>query len=80
VLQPIIVQARPEGGYQLIAGERRWRASKLAGIATIPSLVTQPLGGGPSVELALIENVAREELGVIEPSGIASDASFGRFE
>jgi len=61
-----ILQVRPEGGYELIAGERRWRASKLAGIATIPSLVTQPLGAGQSVELALIENIAREDLGVIE--------------
>ncbi len=66
VLQPIIVQVRPEGGFELIAGERRWRASKLAGIATIPALVTQPLGAGQSVELALIENIAREDLGVIE--------------
>ncbi len=66
VLQPIIVQLRPEGGFELIAGERRWRASKLAGIATIRSLVTEPLGAGQSVELALIENVAREDLGVIE--------------
>jgi len=66
VLQPIIVQPRPEGGFELIAGERRWRASKLAGIAKIPALVTQPLGPGESVELALIENVAREDLGVIE--------------
>lgn len=66
VLQPIIVQVRPEGGYELIAGERRWRASKLAGIATIGSLITEPLGAGQFVELALIENVAREDLGVIE--------------
>ena len=66
VLQPIIIQVRPKGGYELIAGERRWRASKLADIATIPSLVTQPLAAGEAVELALIENVVREDLGVIE--------------
>jgi len=66
VLEPIIVQVRPEGGFELIAGERRWRASKLAGIATIPALVTPTLDAGQSVELALIENVAREDLGVIE--------------
>ncbi len=80
VLQPIIVQPRPGGGYELIAGERRWRASQIAGIATIPALVVEAVDGARSIELALIENVAREDLGVIEPSGIASDASFGRFE
>jgi ParB family transcriptional regulator, chromosome partitioning protein len=80
VLQPIIVQPRTAGGYELVAGERRWRASRIAGIATIPALVAQPLHTGESIELALIENVARQDLGVIEPGGIALDASFGRPE
>jgi ParB family chromosome partitioning protein len=66
VLQPIIVQPRPAGGYELIAGERRWRASRIARNATIPALVTQPLDGARSIELALIENVARQDLDVIE--------------
>ena len=66
VLQPIIVQPRSGGGYELIAGERRWRASKIAGVATIPALVAPPVDGAQSIELALIENVAREDLGVIE--------------
>lgn len=66
VLQPIIVHPRTAGGYELIAGERRWRASRIAGIATIPTLIAQPVDTGQSVELALIENVAREDLGVIE--------------
>jgi ParB family transcriptional regulator, chromosome partitioning protein len=66
VLQPIIVQPRPAGGYELIAGERRWRGSKIAGVATIPALVGLPVGGAQSIELALIENIAREDLGVIE--------------
>ena len=66
VLQPVIVQPRTAGGYELVAGERRWRASRIAGIATIPALVAQPLGTGQSIELALIENVARQDLGVIE--------------
>jgi ParB family chromosome partitioning protein len=66
VLQPIIVQPRPGGVYELIAGERRWRASEIAGITRIPALVMQPVDGAQSVELALIENVAREDLGVIE--------------
>jgi ParB family chromosome partitioning protein len=66
VLQPIIVQPRSGGGYELIAGERRWRASKIAGVATIPALVAPPVDGVQSIELALIENIAREDLGVIE--------------
>jgi ParB family chromosome partitioning protein len=66
LLQPIIVQPRPAGGYELIAGERRWRASKIAGVATIPALVATPVDGAHSIELALIENIAREDLGIIE--------------
>jgi ParB family chromosome partitioning protein len=80
VLQPIIIQPRSAGGYELIAGERRWRASQVAGMTTIPALVAQPVDGAQSIELALIENVAREDLGVIEPRGIALDASFGRVD
>jgi ParB family transcriptional regulator, chromosome partitioning protein len=64
VLQPIIVQPRSGGGYELIAGERR--ASKIAGVATIPALVAPPVDGAKSIELALIENVARDDLGVVE--------------
>src|SRR5207244_2858472 len=56
VLQPVIVQPRTVGGYELIVGERRWRASQIAGIATIPALVAQPVDPGQSIELALIEN------------------------
>jgi ParB family chromosome partitioning protein len=66
VLQPIIVHPRPGGGYELIAGERRWRASEIAGVATIPALVAEPVDAAQSIELALIENIAREDLGVIE--------------
>jgi ParB family chromosome partitioning protein len=66
VLQPIIVQPRSAGGYELIAGERRWRAAKIAGVETIPALVAPRVDGAQSIELALIENVAREDLGVIE--------------
>jgi ParB family chromosome partitioning protein len=66
VLQPIIVQPRPDGGYELIAGERCWRASQIVGSTTIPACVSQPVGGSQSIELALIENVARQDLGVIE--------------
>jgi ParB family transcriptional regulator, chromosome partitioning protein len=66
VLQPIIVQPGPTGGYLLIAGERRWRASRIAGRETIPALVDGAVDGAVSLELALIENVAREDLTVIE--------------
>jgi ParB family chromosome partitioning protein len=66
VLQPIIVGPRSTGGYQLIAGERRWRASQIAGRPSIPALVDGTVDSAVSLELALIENVAREDLTVIE--------------
>lgn len=65
VLQPIIV--RPvDGGYELVAGERRWRAAGLAGQSTIPALVDSALDQAGSLELALIENIVREDLSPIE--------------
>jgi len=65
VLQPVIV--RPvEDGYELVAGERRWRAAGLAGEATIPALVDNALDQAGSLELALIENIVREDLSPIE--------------
>jgi ParB family chromosome partitioning protein len=66
VLQPIIVRPSKTGGYELVAGERRWRAAQLAGKATIPALTDDTLDAGGSLELALIENVVREDLTVIE--------------
>jgi ParB family chromosome partitioning protein len=64
VLQPVLV--RPRGGrYELIAGERRWRAAKSAGLERIPALI-RPTDDAQSVELALIENMAREDLNPIE--------------
>jgi len=65
VLQPIIVRPA-EHGYELVAGERRWRAAELAGEATIPALVDDALDEAGSLELALIENVVREDLTAIE--------------
>ena len=76
VLQPVIVRPRRPGGYELVAGERRWRAAQLAGQSTIPALIDEIVDGAGSLEAALIENLVREDLTVIEPSGIASDASF----
>lgn len=66
VLQPILVRQLPAGkGYELIAGERRFRASKLAGFDTVPALV-RPLSDAASTEIALIENLQREDLNAIE--------------
>ena len=65
VLQPIVVRRRSEGGFELIAGERRWRAARTAGIATLPALV-KDVGDRDSLLLGLVENVAREELSAVE--------------
>jgi ParB family chromosome partitioning protein len=66
VLQPVIVRALADGQYELIAGERRLRAARMAGLETIPALVRDDEGGGASLELALIENLQREDLNAIE--------------
>jgi ParB family chromosome partitioning protein len=65
VLQPVLVRAKPGGTYELVAGERRWRAAKIAGLEKIPALV-RAHGDAEALELALIENMAREDLNPIE--------------
>src|SRR5271154_241788 len=65
VLQPVLVRAKPGGTYELVAGERRWRAAQIAGLEKIPALV-RPRGDAEALELALIENMAREDLSPIE--------------
>jgi ParB family chromosome partitioning protein len=65
VLQPILVQPLPDGRYQLIAGERRWRAARLAGLATVPALVRQ-VNEEERLELAIVENVQREDINAVE--------------
>ncbi len=65
VLQPVTVTERPDGGYELIAGERRFRASQIAGMATIPSIV-RSASQQERLELALIENIQRQNLNAIE--------------
>jgi ParB family chromosome partitioning protein len=65
VLQPVLVRPRPDGTYELIAGERRWRAAQIAEMATIPALV-RPHDDAAALELALIENMAREDLNPVE--------------
>jgi ParB family transcriptional regulator, chromosome partitioning protein len=65
VLQPVLLRPVPGGTYELIAGERRWRAAKLAGFDTVPALV-RAHDDVESLELALIENMAREDLNPVE--------------
>jgi len=65
VLQPVLVRPRPGGSYELVAGERRWRAARVAGLETLPALVQQR-DDAQSLEDALIENMAREDLNPIE--------------
>lgn len=64
VLQPVVVRRHGEG-YQLVVGERRWRAAKLAGLPTIPALVRE-VTDAESLELALIENLRRDDLNPME--------------
>jgi ParB family chromosome partitioning protein len=65
LLQPIVVRPRQQGGYELIAGERRLRAAREAGVATLPALVRRA-DDRQSLLLALVENVAREQLSPLE--------------
>ena len=65
VLQPIVVRRRSEGGFELIAGERRWRAARAAGAATLPAVV-RDAGDREALLLGLVENVARENLSPVE--------------
>jgi ParB family transcriptional regulator, chromosome partitioning protein len=65
VLQPVLVRPRHGGGWELIAGERRWRAAAIAGLTEIPAIV-RPDDDAASLELALIENMAREDLSPVE--------------
>ena len=64
-MQPILVRPREAGGWELIAGERRWRAAREAGVATVPAVVRQA-DDRDSLLLALVENVAREQLSPVE--------------
>jgi len=65
VLQPVLVRPKPGGNYELVAGERRWRAARIAGLRTIPALVRERADAA-TLEVALIENMAREDLSPIE--------------
>jgi ParB family chromosome partitioning protein len=65
LLQPVVLRPRPEGGWELIAGERRWRAAKDAGLATVPALIREA-DDRDTLLLSLVENVAREQLSPVE--------------
>lgn len=65
VLQPLLVRPLPAGGYQLVAGERRWRASRMAGLSRVP-VVIKELSDTETMEIAIIENLQREDLNPIE--------------
>ena len=65
VLQPVLVRPDAEGNYELVAGERRWRAAKRAGLQTIPALVRE-VSDDLSLEQALVENLHREDLNPLE--------------
>lgn len=65
VLQPVIVQPLPDGRYQLVAGERRWRAARAAGLSTVPAVVRQ-VSEEERLEMALVENVQREDISPLD--------------
>ena len=65
LLQPVVVRPRSEGGWELIAGERRWRAAKDAGLPNVPALI-RTADDRDSLLLSLVENVAREQLSAVE--------------
>lgn len=65
VLQPLVVRRRSSGQYEIVAGERRWRASKLAGLKTVPCVISE-ITNDEVLTVALVENIQREDLNVIE--------------
>jgi ParB family chromosome partitioning protein len=65
VMQPVVLRPRPQGGYELVAGERRWRAAQMAGLGRIPAVVRDVTDEQASA-MALIENIQREDLNPLE--------------
>lgn len=65
VLQPLVVRPMPDGSYQLVAGERRWRAARMAGVNQVP-VVIRDLTDKQAMEITLIENLQREDLNPLE--------------
>ena len=67
LIQPIVVRALDQGNYEIIAGERRWRAAQLAGVDQIPAIVRE-ISDQATIAMALIENIQREDLNPVEES------------
>ncbi len=65
LMQPIVLRSRASGGYEIIAGERRWRAAKLAGLTTVPAVI-RDVSDQRAVAMALIENIQRQDLNPLE--------------
>lgn len=65
VLQPLVVRPLPNGQYQIVAGERRWRAARMAGLSQVPVIIKE-LSDKETMQLALIENLQRENLNPVE--------------
>ena len=65
VLQPLLVRPLPEGGYQLVAGERRWRASRMAGLFEVPVIIRE-MSDSEMMQISMIENLQRENLNPVE--------------
>lgn len=65
IIQPLVVRPLERGGYQIVAGERRWRAARRAGLSDVP-VVIRDLDEGQTLEIAIIENLQREDLNVME--------------
>lgn len=68
ILQPLLVSEDPPDRYLLITGERRWRAARLAGLATVPAVIRERTEGDQQLELALVENLQRRDLTPLEES------------
>ena len=65
IVQPVVVRTRAEGGYEIIAGERRWRAAQLAGLTEIPVLI-RDVDDRTALEIAIVENIQRADLNPLE--------------
>jgi ParB family chromosome partitioning protein len=65
IIQPLVVRVRPAGGFELVAGERRWRAAQRAGLHQVPVIIRE-VAEAQAFELALVENLQREDLNPIE--------------
>lgn len=65
ILQPLLVRPLPDGGYQLVAGERRWRAGRMAGLTEVP-VVVREMSDSEMMQISMIENLQRENLNPVE--------------